>query len=144
MVRARESLEALVVLVTGGSRGIGAATVAALREAGARVAYTWLNNPGPGADLTLKADVRDKAAMIAAVAQIERDLGPIDAVVANAGITADAFFPSLTDESWHGVIDTNLTGVYNTLQAVVPRMCERRRGAVVVVSSVVAERGNLG
>jgi acetoacetyl-CoA reductase/3-oxoacyl-[acyl-carrier protein] reductase len=144
MSRSTEALSGNVVLVTGGSRGIGAAVVEVLRKAGALVAYTWLRNPGHGADLALQADVRDAKAMEAAVDRVERELGPIDGVVANAGITDDAFFTSLTAQAWQAVIDTNLTGVYNTLRPVLPLMRDRRKGAAVIVSSVVGERGNLG
>jgi acetoacetyl-CoA reductase/3-oxoacyl-[acyl-carrier protein] reductase len=144
MSRETAALSGSVVLVTGGSRGIGAAVVEALRKAGAVVAYTWLRNPGHGADLALQADVRDARAMEAVVERVERELGPIDGVVANAGIADDAFFTSLTAEAWHAVIDVNLTGVYNTLRPIMPLMRGRKKGAAVIVSSVVGERGNLG
>ena len=76
--------------------------------------------------------------------QVEQTLGPIYGVVANAGITRDNFFPKLTVEDWDAVIDTNLKGIYNTLMPVIPRMYERQQGSVVCITSISAERGNIG
>lgn len=137
-------LENKVVLVTGGNRGIGAAIVTKLDELGARVAYTYRSGPGPNGSLPIKADVTDVAAMESVAARVERELGPIYGVVANAGITRDALFSNLTPEDWTDVINTNLNGVYNLLRAVIPGMYERKEGALVLVSSVVGEQGNIG
>ena len=82
--------------------------------------------------------------MEAVVDRVERVLRPVDGVVANAGITADAFLAKLSADAWRDVPDTNLTGVYNSLRPVVPRMHQRRAGAVVIISSIVGEAGNLG
>jgi acetoacetyl-CoA reductase len=133
-----------VILVTGGSRGIGAATVKLLRELGAKLAYVDRLVLGlPGA-LALQADVTDARAMAEAVQRIERELGPIYGVVANAGINEDNLLPKLTADQWQAVIDVNLTGVFNTIKPVIPLMYERRAGAMVFIGSVVGEQGNIG
>ncbi|GIK41712.1 MAG: beta-ketoacyl-ACP reductase [Chloroflexota bacterium] len=137
-------LEDKVVLVTGGNRGIGAAIVTLLEDFGAKVAYTYRSEPGPRGSLPLKADVTDPAAIEAAAVEIESKLGPIYGVVANAGINRDALFSKMSHEDWDAVIATNLTGVYNTLRPILPGMYERKDGAVVFISSVVGEQGNIG
>jgi acetoacetyl-CoA reductase/3-oxoacyl-[acyl-carrier protein] reductase len=138
-------LEDKVVLVTGGSRGIGAAIVSLLADMGAKVAYTYRSDRHEQDQaLAIQADVTDKAAMEAVADQVEQTLGPIYGVVANAGITRDNFFPKLTVEDWDAVIDTNLKGIYNTLMPVIPRMYERQQGSVVCITSISAERGNIG
>jgi acetoacetyl-CoA reductase/3-oxoacyl-[acyl-carrier protein] reductase len=138
-------LEDQVILVTGGSRGIGAAIVNLLLDLGSKVAYTYRsNNDSQTGTLAIPCDVTDEAAMEAVVEKVEDKLGPIYGVVANAGITRDNFFPKLTTSDWDAVIDTNLKGVYNTFKPVIPRMYERRSGSVVCITSISGERGNLG
>lgn len=137
-------LQGKVVLVTGGNHGIGAAIVALLEKLEAKVAYTYRQGPGPHGQLALKADVTDAATMEQVAAQVESELGPIYGVVANAGITRDSMFAKMTHEQWDEVIGTNLTGVYNTLRPIIPGMCERKDGAIVMISSVVGEQGNIG
>jgi len=137
-------LEGKVILVTGGNRGIGAAIVALLEEHGAHVAYTYRSEPGPKGKLAIKADVTDATDMESVVEQVEEELGPIYGVVANAGITNDALLSKMSTEQWQSVIDTNLNGVFNTIRPVAPLMYERGEGALVFVSSVVGEQGNIG
>lgn len=138
-------LDQKVILVTGGNRGIGAAIVSLLREFGAQVAYTCRSPaPMPGDVLALQADVTDPTAIAQAVETIQQKLGPIYGVVANAGITRDGFFPKLTSDDWDAVIETNLKGVYNTLKPIIPGLYEQREGAIVCVSSISGERGNIG
>ena len=137
-------LEEKVILVTGGNRGIGAAIVTKLSEHGAQVAYTYRSAPGPAGKLPISADVTDPADMERVVEQIEKELGPIYGVVANAGITQDALLSKMTYNQWANVIDTNLNGVFNTIRPVAPLMYERKEGALVFVSSVVGEQGNIG
>jgi acetoacetyl-CoA reductase/3-oxoacyl-[acyl-carrier protein] reductase len=137
-------LEGKIILVTGGNRGIGAAIVEGLTQLGAQVAYTYRSAPGPAAALTLQADVTDPASMEAAVAKVESELGPIYGLVLNAGITKDNLFPNITVEDWYAVINTNLNGIYNTLRPIVPKLYERGNGALVFISSVVGEQGNIG
>jgi acetoacetyl-CoA reductase/3-oxoacyl-[acyl-carrier protein] reductase len=138
-------LENRVILVTGGTRGIGAAIVHLLQELGTQVAYTYRNDLILHSNtLAIQADVTDPIAMAQAIATVEQKLGPIYGVVANAGITRDNFFPKLTIEDWDAVIDTNLKGIYNTLKPVIPKLYEQREGSVVCISSISGERGNIG
>ncbi len=137
-------LEGKVVLVTGGNKGIGRAVVALLEDLGAKVAYTYRSGPGEGASLAIEADVTDFGTMQGVVERVEGNLGPIYGVVANAGITKDSLFVKSTPEQWNAVIETNLTGVYNTVRPTMPRMNEHGEGSIVLISSVVGEQGNLG
>lgn len=139
---------ARVALVTGGSRGIGAAISKALKEAGYSVAANYAGNDEAAGKFTddtgiptYKWNVGDYEASAAGIARVEADLGPIDVVVANAGITRDAPFHKMTPEQWHQVIDTNLTGVFNTVHPVWPGMRERKFGRVVVISSINGQKG---
>jgi acetoacetyl-CoA reductase len=93
---------------------------------------------------TYKWNVGDYAASKAGLAQVEADLGPIDIVIANAGITRDAPFHKMTPEQWQEVIDTNLTGVFNTIHPVWPGMRERGFGRVIVISSINGQKGQAG
>jgi len=137
-------LEGKVILVTGGNRGIGASIVGVLTDLGAKVAYTYRSDPGPDAALAVQADVTDPASMEETVNRVEAEVGPIYGVVPNAGITKDGLFPSLSVEDWYDVINTNLNGVYNTIRPIVPKLYERQDGALVFISSVVGEQGNVG
>ncbi|MEL6478853.1 MAG: acetoacetyl-CoA reductase [Pseudomonadota bacterium] len=137
-----------VALVTGGSRGIGAAICKALKAAGHSVAANYAGNDEAAAKfkeetgiLVYKYSVNDYGACVEGTKQIEADLGPIDIVIANAGITRDAPFHRMTPEQWHEVIDTNLTGVFNTVHPVWPGMRERKFGRVVVISSINGQKG---
>jgi acetoacetyl-CoA reductase/3-oxoacyl-[acyl-carrier protein] reductase len=137
-------LEGKVIFVTGGNRGIGAAIVEVLSDLGANVAYTYRSEPGPEATLALRADVTDPASMEETVERIEAEMGPIFGVVPNAGVTKDGLFPNISVDDWNEVINTNLNGVYNTIRPIVPKMYERKDGAIVFISSVVGEQGNVG
>ncbi|PKP83959.1 MAG: beta-ketoacyl-ACP reductase [Alphaproteobacteria bacterium HGW-Alphaproteobacteria-2] len=137
-----------VALVTGGSRGIGAAISKALKAAGYKVAANYAGNDEAAKAFseetgipTYKWNVADYAASKAGIAQVEADLGPVEVVVANAGITRDAPFHKMTPEQWSQVIDTNLTGVFNTVHPVWPGMRERGFGRVVVISSINGQKG---
>ena len=139
---------ARTALVTGGSRGIGAAISKALKAEGMNVAATYAGNDEAAAAFTgetgiktYKWNVADYDESAAGIAQVEADLGPIDVVVANAGITRDAPFHKMSPEQWHQVIDTNLTGVFNTVHPVWPGMRERKFGRVIVISSVNGQKG---
>ena len=140
-----------VALVTGGSRGIGEAISKALKAGGYDVAATYAGNDEKAAAFTAetgiktyKWNVADYEASKAGIAQVEADLGPIDTVVANAGITRDAPFHRMTPEQWKEVIDTNLTGVFNTVHPVWPGMRERKFGRVIVISSINGQKGQFG
>ena len=138
-------------LVTGGSRGIGAAISKALKDAGYSVAASYAGNDEAAAKFTeetgiktYKWNVADYEASKAGIAQVEADLGPVDIVVANAGITRDAPFHKMTPDHWQQVIDTNLTGVFNTVHPVWPGMRERGFGRVIVISSINGQKGQFG
>ncbi len=142
---------ARVALVTGGSRGIGAAIAVALKNAGYSVAASYAGNDEAASAFTAetgiktyKWNVADYEASKVGLAQVEADLGPIDVVVANAGITKDAPFHKMTPEQWNAVIDTNLTGVFNTVHPLWPGMRERKFGRVVVISSINGQKGQFG
>ena len=139
---------ARVALVTGGSRGIGEAISKALKAEGYEVAATYAGNDEKAAAFTeatgiktYKWNVADYEASKAGIAQVEAELGPIDVVVANAGITRDAPFHKMTPEQWTEVIDTNLTGVFNTIHPVWPGMRERKFGRIIVISSINGQKG---
>lgn len=142
---------ARVALVTGGTRGIGAAISKALKEAGYTVAATYGGNDEAAKKFTdetgiqtYKWSVADYDASKEGLAKVEADLGPIDVVVANAGITRDAPFHKMTPEQWQEVIDTNLTGVFNTVHPVWNGMRERGFGRIVVISSINGQKGQFG
>jgi len=139
---------ARTALVTGGTRGIGAAISQALKAEGYPVAATYAGNDEAAAVFTeetgiktYKWNVADYDDSKAGIAQVEADLGPIDIVVANAGITRDAPFHKMTPEQWHQVVDTNLTGVFNTVHPIWPGMRERKFGRVIVISSINGQKG---
>ncbi len=135
-------------LVTGGSRGIGAAISKELKAAGYSVAATYAGNDEAAAAFTAetgiktyKWNVADYDDSTAGIAKVEADLGPIEVVVANAGITRDAPFHKMTPQQWKEVIDTNLTGVFNTVHPIWPGMRERKFGRIVVISSINGQKG---
>ena len=139
---------ARVALVTGGSRGIGASISKALKAQGYSVAANYAGNDEAAAAFkaetgipVYKWSVADYEASANGAKQVEADLGPIDIVVANAGITRDAPFHKMTPEQWHEVIDTNLTGVFNTIHPIWPGMRERKFGRIVVISSINGQKG---
>lgn len=137
-----------VALVTGGSRGIGAAISMALKEAGYKVAATYAGNDEKAAAFTsetgiktYKWDVADYEACAAGVAQIEADLGPVEVLVNNAGITRDAPFHKMTPAQWSEVIGTNLSGVFNMTHPVWAGMRERKFGRIITISSINGQKG---
>ena len=142
---------ARVALVTGGSRGIGEAISKRLKAEGYEVAATYAGNDEKAAEFTkatgiktYKWNVGSYEDSAAGIAKVEADLGPIDVVVANAGITRDAPFHKMTPEQWHEVIDTNLTGVFNTVHPIWPGMRARKFGRVIVISSINGQKGQFG
>ena len=137
-----------VALVTGGSRGIGAAISTALKEAGYTVAATYAGNDEAAASFTeetgiktFKWNVADYEESKAGIEKVEAELGPVEIVVANAGITRDAPFHKMTPDQWNEVIGTNLTGVFNTIHPVWPGMRDRKFGRIVVISSINGQKG---
>lgn len=139
---------ARTALVTGGTRGIGAAISKQLKADGYNVAATYAGNDEAAAEFTketgiktYKWNVADYDESAAGIARVQEELGPIDIVVANAGITRDAPFHKMTPEQWNQVVDTNLTGVFNTVHPVWPGMRERKFGRVIVISSINGQKG---
>ena len=140
-----------VALVTGGSRGIGAAISKALQEAGYQVAATYGGNDEAAAAFTsetgiktYKWSVADYDACKEGIAQVEADIGPIDVLVNNAGITRDSMFHKMTPEQWKEVIDTNLSGVFNMTHPVWSGMRDRKFGRVINISSINGQKGQAG
>jgi acetoacetyl-CoA reductase len=137
-----------VALVTGGSRGIGAAISIALKNEGYKVAATYAGNDEAASKFsdesginTYKWNVASYEESAEGLNQVQADLGPIDTVVANAGITRDAPFHKMTPEQWNQVVDTNLTGVFNTVHPLWPAMREQKFGRVIVISSINGQKG---
>lgn len=140
-----------VALVTGGTRGIGAAIAKALREKGHKVAVTYHGNDERAKAFTaetgipaFKWDVADFDACQAGVARVEAELGPVDILVNNAGITRDATLVKMTREMWEEVIATNLSSCFNMAKAVFPGMRERGFGRIVNISSINGQAGQYG
>ncbi|MBB1252745.1 3-oxoacyl-[acyl-carrier-protein] reductase [Streptomyces alkaliterrae] len=143
-----------VAIVTGGSRGIGRATVLALARDGFDVAFCYRANSEAaellvkeagahgGRVLARRVDVADGGAVRGFVAEVEAELGPVDAAVTAAGITRDNPLVLMEDEQWHQVLDTNLDGVYHLCRAVVFEMMKRRSGVIVNISSVAGVYGH--
>jgi 3-oxoacyl-[acyl-carrier protein] reductase len=149
-------LEGRVALVTGGSRGIGAAVCAELGAAGAEVVVNYaaavdraeqvcahIRGAG-GVAHAMAGDVSTPEGAAGLVAQVESEVGPVAILVCNAGITRDNLIMKLSDDDWRSVIDTNLGGAFYTCRAVARPMLKRRAGAIVMISSVVGVHGNAG
>ncbi|PZQ58513.1 MAG: beta-ketoacyl-ACP reductase [Sphingomonas taxi] len=142
---------ARVAIVTGGTRGIGEAISVALRDAGMTVAANYAGNEERARDFTdrtgiaaYKWDVADHAACQQGVARIADELGPVDVLVNNAGITRDGTILKMTYDMWKEVIDTNLGGCFNMAKAVFPGMRERKWGRIVSISSINGQAGQYG
>jgi 3-oxoacyl-[acyl-carrier protein] reductase len=133
------------VLVTGGSRGIGLACAQAFAAAGHRVAVTSASTPvdEPGL-LTVACDVTDPAQVEVAVSRVEDELGPVEVLVASAGITRDGLLVRMSEDDFNDVIATNLTATWRITKRVVPKMMKARWGRIVLVSSVGAYIGAPG
>lgn len=138
-------------IVTGGTRGIGAAISAALKEAGHAVAATYLGNDEAACAFTqctgipvYRWSVADYDACVDGVARVEADLGPVSVLVNNAGIARDAMFHKMTPGQWREVIDTNLNGVFNMTHVLWPGLRARRFGRIVNISSVNGQKGQAG
>jgi 3-oxoacyl-[acyl-carrier protein] reductase len=145
------SLDGKVALVTGGSRGIGAAISRELAKAGAKVALNYRAGQeaadevaGEIGGLAVRADVSKPEEVQALIERVEGEFGDIDALVNNAGVTRDTLIARMTDDDWQTVIDTNLRGTFNTSRAVSRKMLRRRAGSIVNLSSVVGVHGNPG
>jgi acetoacetyl-CoA reductase len=139
-----------VALVTGGSRGIGAAISKALKAAGYKVGASYAGNDEAASAFTretgiptYKWDVSDYDACVAGIAKVEADLGPIDVLVNNAGITKDGMFHKMTKDQWYGVINTNLNSLFNMTRPVWEGMRARKFGRVICISSINGQKGQM-
>lgn len=140
-----------VALVTGGTRGIGAAISKALRAAGCKVAANYAGNDDAAGRFeretgiaAYKWDVGDFDACATGIAKVEAAFGPIDILVANAGITRDGFVHKMSREDWSSVIRTNLDGLFNLTRHVITGMRARKFGRIIVISSVNGQKGQAG
>ena len=130
--------------MTGGNRGIGRAIAEAFVANGDRVAVTTRSGGAPEGTLDVRCDITDPAAVAAAFAEIEAAHGPVEVLVANAGITADTLVLRMSDEDWSSVIDTNLTGSFRLAKRAAKGMLRLRRGRIIFISSVVGLLGSAG
>jgi acetoacetyl-CoA reductase len=140
-----------VALVTGGTRGIGAAISKALKAAGYKVAANYGGNDEAASKFkaatgipVFKWDVSSFDACGAGVKQVETEVGPVEVLVNNAGITRDAMFHRMTPEHWNAVIGTNLSSLFNMCRPVIEGMRSRKFGRIVNVSSINGQKGQMG
>lgn len=140
-----------VAIVTGGSRGIGAAISIALKAAGYTVAANYAGNDEAASKFTAETGIKtykwsvaDYDACVAGIAQVESDLGPVAVLVNNAGITRDGMFHKMTPQMWSEVINTNLTGLFNMTNPVWGGMRTRKFGRVINISSINGQKGQAG
>ena len=132
------------VLVTGGNRGIGYAIAQRMIAEGHRVAVTARSGEGPEGSLTVRAEMNDSASIDAAFTEVEAQLGAVEVVVANAGITRDTLLLRMSEEDFAEVIDTNLTGTFRVVKRASKGMLRARWGRVILISSVVGLYGSAG
>ena len=132
------------VLVTGGNRGIGYAIAQEFLAQGHRVAVTARSGSGPQGSLSVVADVTDGASLDAAIQEVEAKLGPVEVLVANAGITKDTLLMRMSDEEFESVVNTNLSGVFRVLRRVTKSMIKQKFGRVILIGSVVGLLGSAG
>ena len=133
-----------VVLVTGGNRGIGLAIARELVDAGHTVVVTHRSGEPPEGLHGVRCDVTDSAAVDAALAQVESEQGPVEVVVANAGVTQDGLLMRMPEDAFTGVLDANLTGAWRVTQRATRGMMKARFGRLIYISSVVGLTGAPG
>src|SRR5579871_749982 len=140
-----------VAVVTGGTRGIGAAISKALKAAGNHVAATYHSNDEAAAAFeketgvrVYKWDVSNYESCVAGLARVASELGPVDILVNNAGITKDSMFHKMTPDQWYAVINTNLNSLFNMCRPVIEGMRERGFGRIINISSINGQKGQLG
>lgn len=133
-----------VALVTGGSRGIGRGIAERLRQGGYRVAATYRSGDVPEGVLGVRCEITDQAQVEAAFATVEAELGPVEVLVANAGITRDGLLMRMSDDDWDAVIATNLTASFRLARRAARPMIRARSGRIIFISSVVGQLGSAG
>ena len=132
------------VLVTGGNRGIGRSIAEEFIRQGHRVAVTVRTGSGPEGSMSVVADVTDPASLDRAFAEVEQKLGPVEILVANAGITRDTLLMRMTDEQFEEVVNTNLNGVFRVVRRASLSMIKKKFGRIVLIGSVVGLLGSAG
>jgi 3-oxoacyl-[acyl-carrier protein] reductase len=132
------------VLVTGGNRGIGRAIAQSFVDAGEQVAVTYRSGEPPSGFLGVRCDITDPEQVDSAFATIEEQQGPVEVLVANAGITRDTLLLRMSEDDWSSVIETNLTGTFRVVKRAAKGMLRLRRGRIVLISSVVGLLGSAG
>ncbi|RFA13055.1 beta-ketoacyl-ACP reductase [Subtercola boreus] len=132
------------VLITGGNRGIGYSLAEEFVAQGHRVAVTARSGEGPAGSLTVRADVTDAATIDAAFTEVEAALGPVEVIVANAGMTRDTLLLRMSEEDFTDVIDTNLTGAFRVVKRASKGMLKAKFGRIILISSVVGLYGSAG
>ncbi|MEV4703501.1 beta-ketoacyl-ACP reductase [Actinoplanes sp. NPDC049316] len=135
---------ARTVLVTGGNRGIGLAIAQAFAEQGDRVAVTHRGSGAPEGLFGVQCDITDSAAVDAAFTTVEKELGPVEVLVANAGITDDTLLLRMSEEQFTRVLDTNLTGAFRCAKRASSKMLRAKWGRIIFISSVVGLYGGPG
>ncbi|HEX9259540.1 MAG TPA: 3-oxoacyl-ACP reductase FabG, partial [Acidimicrobiales bacterium] len=133
-----------VVLVTGGAKGIGLAVAERFAALGDRVAITYHSSPPPDGFLALKCDVTSTAEVDAAFKAVEEQLGPVEVLVSNAGVTRDNLLLRMSEADFAAVLDANLTAAFRVSKRAVQGMLRARRGRIILVSSVVGLLGSAG
>ncbi len=132
------------VLVTGGNRGIGLAIARAFADAGDKVAITYRSGEPPAGFLAVKCDITDSEQVEQAYKEIEETHGPVEVLVANAGVTKDQLLMRMSEEDFTSVVDTNLTGTFRVVKRANRGMLRAKKGRVVLISSVVGLLGSAG
>lgn len=135
---------ARTVLVTGGNRGIGLAIAQAFAKQGDRVGVTHRGSGAPEGLFGVQCDITDTAAVDAAFTAVEAELGPVEVLVANAGVTDDTLLLRMSEEQWSRVIDTNLTGAWRCAKRASAKMLRAKWGRMIFISSVVGQLGAAG
>ena len=133
-----------VVLVTGGSRGIGLACARRFADMGDKVAVTYNTSPPPDGFLAVQCDVTDPAQVDAAFKTVEETLGPVEILVSNAGITKDTLLLRMSEDDFSGVIDANLVAAFRVVKRAAQGMLRARKGRIILMSSVVGLLGSAG
>jgi 3-oxoacyl-[acyl-carrier protein] reductase len=141
---ATASIRPRVVLVTGGSKGIGRGITQRLHAAGHQVAATYRSGDVPAGVLGVQCDITDPGQVDAAFTAVESELGPVEVLVANAGITRDTLLMRMSDDDWSAVIETNLTGAFRVAKRATRAMMRGRFGRMIFISSVVGQLGSAG
>jgi 3-oxoacyl-[acyl-carrier protein] reductase len=141
---AQEQRASPVVAVTGGNRGIGEAIVSLLVQRGYRVAALSRSGAGPAGALGVSCDVSDVASVDEAFATVEKEYGPVEVLVSNAGVVEDTLLLTMSEDAFHRVLDTNLTGAYRVAKRAARGMIRARRGRLIFLSSVVGLSGSAG